>query len=313
MPKRVAGHKKTAPPTTVGGHFVRHVRTTKWYRSKLADRIPRRHTVLRPLAHLAFGAVKIAGYAVAGAGVGAVEGSRRAIPHLRRHVRRRLRPKWTTTAAPPPGKRTDFKIRHHLNCVCGDSFTSLDDLNKHYKDSHHGEDRAPRPRPVMHTVYAGRHAGKVKVRPAPGAPPGRHRTARTTAGHHRATSFTERHHRAITERGRKVMADTSSEAARVARSWADVGDALPRSTEDVLNLTIGLAQAASAEADAVRDLQKTLLTRLNMDPTVVHGLTAIADMADAKAAAFTAVLNTVEHVYGPYLALIRAGVAVPHN
>jgi len=107
------------------------------------------------------------------------------------------------------------------------------------------------------------------------------------------------------------MSDTSSEAARVARAWGHVGDALPRSTEDVLDLVIGLITAASEEAEAIRTLQKTLLTRLNMDPTVVHGLTTVANMADTQATAWTSVLNTIETVYGPYLALIRQGVSVP--
>lgn len=307
----MAARTPSRTPATTGGRFVRHVRTTRWYRSKLADRIPRRHTVLRPLAHLTLGAVKVAGYVAAGAGLGVVEGTRRVAPHVHRHVRRQLRPKWTNTA---PGTRAGLKIRHHLACACGDTFSSLDDLNKHHSDTHHGEDRAPRARPTVHTVYAGRHAGRIKVRPVPGTPHGRHRATPARPPTRRAAAtFTERHRRAIAERGKKVMADTNSEASRVARAWADVGDALPRGTEDAMDLFVGLAVAASEKAEHVRALQATLLKRLNMDPTVVHGLSAIADAADLEAVLWTAVMNTTEHVYGPYLALIRSGVTVPHR
>ena len=307
--------KGKAQRTTVGKRFAGHVRQTKWYRSGLADRISRKHTVLRPLAHVTLGAVKIAGYAAAGATVGAIETTRAVAPHVRRYARKQRAPKWAPHKVPKvERKRGEWRVKHAVHCVCGETFTSTDELNKHYAEKHVGEkrEREPRTAPTLHRSYKPRHAGKVKVRPTPGAPAGRHRTTATTAGHHRATTFVERHRRRIEERGRAVMANTTSTAHAVARAWNGVGETLPRGTQDVLDLIAGLAAAAIEKADALNELQKTLIGRLNMDPLVVHGLKPLVDLADAEAAQWTAIVNTIETVYGPLLALYRNGIAVPN-
>lgn len=307
--------KGKAQRNTVGKRFTGHIRQTKWYRSGLADRIPRKHTVLRPLAHVTLGAVKIAGYAAAGATVGAIEGTRAVAPHVRRYARKQRTPKWAPHKVPKvKRKRGEWRVKHAVHCVCGETFTSTDELNKHYAEKHVGEkrERKPRAAPTLHRSYKPRHAGKVKVRPTPGAPAGRHRTTATTAGHHRATTFVERHRRKIEERGRAVMANTTSTAHAVARAWNGVGETLPRGTQDVLDLIAGLAAAATEKADALNELQKTLIGRLNMDPLVVHGLKPLVDLADAEAAQWTAIVNTIETVYGPLLSLYRNGIAVPN-
>lgn len=108
------------------------------------------------------------------------------------------------------------------------------------------------------------------------------------------------------------MANTTSTAHAVARAWNGVGETLPRGTQDVLDLIAGLAAAAIEKADALNELQKTLIGRLNMDPLVVHGLKPLVDLADAEAAQWTAIVNTIETVYGPLLALYRNGIAVPN-
>jgi hypothetical protein len=310
--------RRTAPASpkgTVGVRFVKHVRGTKWYRSGLADRIHRKHTVLRPAAHLVLGAVKVAGYAAAGVAVGAVEGTRRAAPHVKRHARKQRASKWVAHKMPTvERKRGEWRVKHAVTCVCGDTFTGMDELNKHYREKHATEARIvkPRPHPTLHPGYTRRTAGKVKVRPVSGAPAGRHRTRPDTAGHHKATAFVERHRTAIEERGRAVMSDSTSAAHAVARAWTGIGDTIPRGTEEVLDLIAGLAAAASDKADALGELRKTLIGRLNLDPLVVHGLTPIVDLADAEAAQWTAIVNTIETVYGPLLALLRNRIAVPN-
>lgn len=302
--------------TTVGTRFAKHVKTTRWYRSRLADRIHRKHTILRPAAHLMLGTAKIAGYAAAGIAVGAVEGTRRTVPHVKRHVQKRRASKWVSHKMPKvERKRGEWRVKHAVNCVCGETFTSLDELNSHYREKHATETRttAPRPAHTIHHGYTRRTAGKVKVRPAPGTPVGRHRTRPDTAGHDKATAFVERHRRTIEERGRAVMSDSTSAAHAVTRAWTGVGDTIPRGTEEVLNLIAGLAAAASDKADALSELRKTLIGRLNLDPLVVHGLTPIIDLADAEAAQWTAIVNTIETVYGPLLALLRSRIAVPNS
>jgi hypothetical protein len=313
MPKGKA--RRTTDTPTVGKRFASHVRTTKWYRSGLADRVPRKHKLLRPALHITLGAVKIAGYAAAGATVGAIEGTRAVAPHVRRHVQKRRAPKWAPHKVPKiERKRGEWRVKHAVHCVCGDTFTSTTELNKHYAEKHVGEKREPKPRtsPTLHRSYKPRHKGKVKVRPTPGAPAGRHRTTATTAGHHKATSYVERHRHRIEERGRAVMADSTSTAHTVARAWTGVGETIPRGTQDVLDLIAGLAAAAIDKADALHELQKTLIGRLNMDPMVVHGLTPLVALADTEAAQWTAVVNSIETVYGPLLQLYRNGIAVPN-
>lgn len=310
---------RDTPPTTtdkktVGSRFVGHVRTTKWYRSKLADRIPRRHKITRGVAHFLFGTMKIAGYAVAGAGVGAIEGGRRVGPRVRRHVKRRTTPKWTQhapKATRAPGER---RVRHTVTCVCGTTFHDMTELNKHYSDKHRDETRVfPKHKPTIHPTYLRHNAGKVKVRPVPNTPTGRHRTHRTTAGHHKASAMVAAARERVKERGKKVMADGTSAAARVGRAWIEVGDSVPRGTDDVMDIISGLAQAAGQRAEALEALQLTLIKRLNVDPLVAKGLDPIVALAEAEAAAFTAVWNTIETIYGPYLALLRTGIAVPNS
>jgi hypothetical protein len=309
------GNARSTTKRTVGTRFVGHVRTTKWYRSGVADKIPRKHTVLRPAAHLILGAVKVAAYAAAGVAVGTVEGTRAVSPHVRRHIKKRRAPKWAAHKVPAvERKRGEWRVKHAVHCVCGDTFTSTDALNKHYAEKHVGEARVPkpRPRPTLHHSYKPRDRGKVKVRPAPGAPAGRHRTTPATAGHHKASTFVERHRNKIEERGRAVMSDSTSAAHSVARAWTGVGDTIPRSTMEVLDLIAGLSAAASEKADALNELQKTLINRLNMDPLVVHGLTPLVGLADAEAAQWTAVVNSIETVYGPMLLLLRSNISVPN-
>lgn len=313
MPKGKA--QRTTDTAGVGKRFATHLRTTKWYRSGLADRVPRKHKVLRPVLHVTLGAVKIAGYAAAGATVGAIEGTRAAAPHVRRHMQKRRAAKWAPHKVPKVHRKPgEWRVKHAVHCICGDTFTSTDDLNKHYAEKHVSEKREPKPRtaPTLHRSFKPRHAGKVKVRPTPGAPAGRHRTTTTTAGHHKASAFVERHRRKIEERGRAVMADSTSAAHNVARAWTGVGETLPRGTQDVLDLIAGLAAAATEKADALNELQKTLIGRLNMDPLVVHGLGPLVALADTEAAQWTAIVNTIETVYGPLLALYRNGIAVPN-
>ena len=108
------------------------------------------------------------------------------------------------------------------------------------------------------------------------------------------------------------MSDSTSTAHAVARAWTGVGEAIPRSTQEILDLVAGLAAAASDKADALHELQKTLIGRLNMDPLVVHGLKPLVDLADAEASQWTAIVNTIETVYGPLLSLYRSGIAVPN-
>lgn len=320
-PRPTGKRARTTPPpaatstpdkTTVGARFVGHVRTTKWYRSTLADRIPKRRKILRAGAHLAFGVVKIAGYAVAATGVGAIEGGRRVSPVVRRHVKRHTAPKWNSRH--PKGERKGpwWRVQHAVTCVCGATFHDMTDLNKHYSEEHRDETRAfPKHKPTIHPTYARRTAGKVKVRPVPNAPTGRHRTHRSTAGHHKASAMVAAARTRVEERGRKVMADGTSTAARVGRAWNEIGDTVPRGTDDVMDMISGLAQAASQRAEALEALQLTLVKRLNVDPLVAKGLDPIIALAEAETAAFTAVWNTIETIYGPYLALLRAGVAVP--
>lgn len=313
MPPK-ANRKTQATSTTMGARFVGHVRGTKWYRSGLADKIHRKHTMLRPAAHLVLGAAKIAGYAAAGVAVGAVEGTRAAAPHVRRHIRKRNAPKWAPRTVPKIERtRGEWRIRHNVHCVCGEIFTSINDLNKHYSEKHNGEKRQPKPQTqaTLHRSFKPRDKGKVKVRPSPGTPAGRHRSTPATAGHHKASTFVERHRSKIEERGRAAMSDSTTAAHAVARAWTGVGDTIPRGTEEVLDLMAGLAAAAAAKADAVAELRKTLVGRLNLDPLVVHGVTPIIDLADAEAAQWTAIVNTIETVYGPWLALIRGRVSVP--
>lgn len=301
--------------TTVGARFVGHVRTTKWYRSTLADRIPKRRKILRAGAHLLFGVVKIAGYAVAGAGVGAVEGGRRVSPAVRRHVKRRTAPKWNRHhAAKAERKGPWWRVQHSVTCVCGTTFHDMADLNKHYGEKHRNETRVfPKHKPTIHPTYMRRTAGKVKVRPVPNAPVGRHRTHRSTAGHHKASAMVAAARKRVEERGKKVMADGTSTAARVGRAWVEIGDTVPRGTDDVMDIISGLAQAANQRAEALELFQLTLIKRLNVDPLVAKGLDPIIALAEAETAAFTAVWNTIETIYGPYLALLRAGVAVPNS
>ena len=312
MPK---GKGRDTSSKTVGKRFAGHVKTTKWYRSGLADRIPRKHKLLRPAAHLVLGTVKVAGYAAAGVAVGAVEGTRAVSPHVRRHMQKRRTPKWAAHKVPQVARtRGEWRVKHAVACVCGETFTSTMAMNLHYAEKHNGEKRQPKPRTpaTLHRSYKPRHKGKVKVRPMPGAPAGRHRSTPATAGHHKATTFVERHRHRIEERGRAVMADSSSVAHNVARAWTEVGDSLPRGTLEVLDLIAGLSAAASEKADALTQLQKTLIGRLNMDPLVVHGLKPLIDLADAEASQWTAVVNSIETIYGPVLALIRARIAVPN-
>lgn len=304
--------KPASDKTTVGTRFAGHVRTTKWYRSKLADRIPKRRKILRAGAHLAFGVVKIAGYAVAATGVGAIEGGRRVSPALRRHIKRHTAPKWNGRL--PRTERTGpwWRVQHSVTCVCGTAFHDMAELNKHYGEKHRGETRVfPKHKPTIHPTYMRRTAGKVKVRPVPNAPTGRHRTHRSTAGHHKASAMVAAARKRVEERGKKVMADGTSTAARVGRAWVEIGDTVPRGTDDVMDMISGLAQAASQRAEALEQLQLTLVKRLNVDPLVAKGLDPIIALAEAETAAFTAVWNTIETIYGPYLALLRAGVAVP--
>jgi hypothetical protein len=309
-----AAKKTTANKTTVGTRFVGHVRTTKWYRSKLADRIPKRRKALRVGAHLAFGVMKIAGYAVAGAGVGAIEGGRRVSPVVRRHIKRHTAPKWNRHHAKVERQGPWWRVQHTVTCVCGETFHDTTDLNKHYSEKHRDETRVfPKHKPTIHPTYTRRAAGKVKVRPVPNAPTGRHRTHRSTAGHHKASAMVAAARKRVEERGKKVMADGTSTAARVGRAWAEIGDTVPRGTDDVMDIISGLAQAASARGEALEQLQLTLIKRLNVDPLVAKGLDPVIALAEAEVAAFTAVWNTIETIYGPYLALLRSGVAVPNS
>lgn len=315
MPKGKARSGSTDKPATMGKRFASHVRTAKWYRSGLADRIPRKHRLARPAAHVVLGAVKIAGYAAAGIAVGTIEGTRAAAPSVRRHIKRRRAPKWVAHKVPVVKRRLgEWRVKHAVHCVCGDTFTSTEDLNKHYAEKHVGEKREPKPRTraTLHHSYKPRDRGKIKVRPTPGAPAGRHRTTPITAGHHKASTFMERHRKQIEERGRAVMADSTSVAHGVAQAWTTVGDTIPRGTLDVLDLIAGLSAAAIDKADALNQLQKTLIGRLNIDPLVAHGLKPLIDLADAEASQWTAIVNTIETVYGPLLALYRTGIAVPN-
>ena len=301
--------------TAMGTRFVGHVRTTQWYRSKLADRIPKRRKILRVGAHLMFGVMKVAGYAVAGAGVGAIESGRRVSPAVRRHVKRHTAPKWNSRRFPAAERQGPWwRVHHAITCVCGDTFHDMTELNKHYGDKHRTESRVfPKHKPTIHPTYMRRTAGKVKVRPVLNAPAGRHRTHRTTAGHHKASAMVAAARKRVEERGKKVMADGTSTAARVGRAWVEIGDTVPRGTDDVMDIISGLAQAASQRAEALEAFQLTLIKRLNVDPLVAKGLDPIIALAEAETAAFTAVWNTIETIYGPYLALLRAGVAVPNS
>jgi len=80
-----------------------------------------------------------------------------------------------------------------------------------------------------------------------------------------------------------------------------------------MNVIAGLAQAASARGEALELLQKTLVLRLNVDPLVAKGLDSIIALAEAEAAAFTAVCNTIETIYGSLLELFRSGIEVPNS
>lgn len=311
---RAPAPESTSDKSTVGARFIGHVRTTKWYRSKLADRIPKRHKLTRGAVHLLFGTVKIAGYAVAGIGVGAVEGTRRAAPTVQRHVKRHTAPKWTQHAPKTERAPGERRVKDSVTCVCGTTFHDAANLNKHYKDTHRDEKRTfPKHTPTLHPTYMRRTAGKVKVRPVPNAPTGRHRTSRSTAGRHKASAMVADARKRVEKRGRKVMADGTSTAARVGRAWVEVGDTVPRGTDDVMDIISGLAQAASQRAEAFEALQLTLVKRLNVDPLVAKGLDSIIALAEAETAALTAVWNTIETIYGPYLALLRAGIEVPNS
>jgi hypothetical protein len=323
--KRTRAPRATTPPPpvtapasdkpTVGARFVGHMRTTRWYRSKLADRVPKRHKLTRGVAHLVLGVVKIAGYAVAGAGIGAIEGGRRVSPVVRRHVKRSTAPKWSGhRLAKVERKGPWWRIRHIVTCACGATFHDMAELNKHYGDKHRNETRVfPKHKPTIHPTYMRRTAGKVKVRPVPNTPTGRHRTHRSTAGHHKASAMVAVARKRVEERGKKVMTDGTSTAARVGRAWVEVGDTVPRGTDDVMDIISGLAQAASARGEALELLQLTLVKRLNVDPLVAKGLDPIIALAEVETEAFTAVWNTIETIYGPYLALLRSGVAVPNS
>ena len=310
---RESGGDVTPPRSsgsTVGARFVKHVRTTRWYRSKLADRISKRHKFTRGMAHLAFGTMKIAGYAAVGAGVGAAEGTRYAIPHVRRHIKRKVAPKWARHGPKVERKRNKWRVKHAITCVCGVTFHDIMELNKHYSEKHRGETRVFQ---KNNPTRARRTTGKVKVRPASNMPTGRHRVSRPAAGRRETSASIAAVRKRVEERGKKIMSDGTDTAAQIGRRWTEIGDTVPRGTEDVMNVIAGLAQAASARGEALELLQKTLVLRLNVDPLVAKGLDSIIALAEAEAAAFTAVCNTIETIYGSLLELFRSGIEVPNS
>lgn len=265
----------TPPPATLAEQYWRHLRDTSWYRSQLADQIPRHWKLTRPLAHLVFGTVKATMHIAGGVAVGAYEGTRRGAPHLRRAGQSKWKRKHGHLVA---GARSA-----HAAYCCGTVHRSLQDQKKHVATHVTKTRKKPRPRPRPVTK---------KPLPDMWVAPGNSLwdTAQT-----------------VQQRGRDIVSDRNSTASQVELALTEMTSEAPRGLNQMMDECAGLNVAFARGADGVVDYQRELATKLNIDPTILLAYTQIAELLDEVGTKFDQIIAQLLHAYGPLMDIARAG------
>lgn len=200
----------------------------QWYRSRLADRIPRHRRGMRVTAFVVLGAVKVAGTGVRVAGRRVRDGRRRRRSHR----------------IPGRGSHCGF---------CGMTFRTVAGLNQHYQTAHVDEPAVKEePKPQRQTIRRPPGTSRERIRPAAGRPANRGSVVASTTNprNPRAQAAVEKYREHIDELGVKAMSD-SPVAQTLRRAAAELEDQNPRGRMEMNEQVAAIEAGLMAFAEAV--------------------------------------------------------------